>query len=94
MDGTSIAKPDLVMIRHFYFDKEKQQWTYWIRNIGLGDFTGEVGIAIESPTGQITRQTSEKYDADPVGFLTFSRIHSMLQLLQALDISCIPITAM
>lgn len=68
VDGTSVAKPDLVMIRHFYFDKEKQQWTYWIRNIGLGDFTGEVGIAIESPTGQITRQTSEKYDADPVGF--------------------------
>lgn len=66
VEGTSVAKPDLVIIRHFRFDKELQQWTYWVRNLGLGDFTGEMGIAMESPTGEVTKLNTEKYDADPV----------------------------
>ena len=66
VDETSVAKPEVVMNRHFVFDKETQQWTYQVKNYGLGDFTGEMGIAMESPAGEITKQTTEKYDSIPL----------------------------
>ena len=66
MEGTSVAKPELVMTRHFLFDEKMQQWTYIVSNYGVGDFTGETGLALESPTGEISKLTSYKYNEEPI----------------------------
>ena len=68
VEGTSVAKPELEMPQHFLFDAQTQQWTYCVLNHGLGDFTGEVGIAMESPTGEVTKLTTDKYTDKPIGF--------------------------
>ena len=66
-EGTSVAKSDLVVYKQFNFDMQTQQWTYTISNYSLGDFTGEVGIAIESPTGEVAKLKTETFDAEPIG---------------------------
>ena len=66
--GTSVAKPELVMTKHFTFDSSAQQWSYIVRNYGLGDFTGETGIAMESPTGEVTKVMSFTFDDEPFLF--------------------------
>ena len=66
--GTSVAKPELVMTKHIWYDEDEQVWSYKINNYGLGDFTGETGVAMESPTGEVTKLTSHKYDEEPILF--------------------------
>ena len=65
-DGTGDLNPELMVEKHFIFDVQKQQWTYSVQNYGFADFTGEVGIAMESPTGEVTKLTTDKYDAQPM----------------------------
>ena len=66
--GTSVAKPELVMTKHIWYDEDEHVWSYKINNYGLGDFTGETGVAMESPTGEVTKLTSHKYDEEPILF--------------------------
>ena len=68
VEGTSVAKPELVMTRHFEFNEEVKQWTYIVSNNSLGDFTGEVGVAMESPAGEITKVMIEKHNDEPIVF--------------------------
>ncbi len=67
-NGTSVAKPDLVLTTHFNFEEDVKQWSYKVSNNGLGDFMGELGIAMESPTGEVTRLITYKFDAEPMKF--------------------------
>lgn len=64
--GTSVAKPELMMTRQFMYDRTEQKWSYSVCNNGLGDFTGVIGLALESPTGEVTPLSSHKYDEDPI----------------------------
>lgn len=66
--GTSVAKPELVMTKHFLYDTDEQEWSYNVSNLGVGDFTGETGLAMESPTGEVTKVTSYRCDEKPIPF--------------------------
>lgn len=66
--GTSVAKPELVMVKHFLFDDEEQQWFFKVSNYGLCDFTGEIGLALESPEGEVTRLLLNEFDEEPLPF--------------------------
>ncbi len=69
MGGTGITKPELMVEKHFMFDEQTQQWTYSVNSYGFVDFTGEVGIAIESPTGEVAKLKTDKYDAQPFQYV-------------------------
>ncbi len=68
VDGTSVTRPELVVTKHFKLDNNTKQWTYRVCNNGLGDFTGETGIAMVSPAGEVTRLTTDKHDDEPIVF--------------------------
>lgn len=70
-EGTSVAEPELVMTRHFLYDQEEEVWYYKINNYGLGDFTGETGLAMESPTGEVARLTSYDCKEEPLCFYEY-----------------------
>ncbi len=67
VDGTSVAKSELVMYKHLTYEGDNT-WSYSVSNLGLGEFRGEVGVAVESPTGEVTKLTSEKFDETPFIF--------------------------
>ena len=68
IEGTSEAKPELVMTQQVSIDPQTQQFAYLFSNYGLGDFTGEIGIAMESPTGEVTKVSTEKFADKPIAF--------------------------
>lgn len=52
--GTSVAKPDLVVTKHFTIDREANQFSCRISNNGIGVFKGELGLVMESSAGKKT----------------------------------------
>ena len=68
VEGTSVAKPELLLTKRFKVDKNTRQLTYDVSNYGLGDFSGEIGIAMESPTGEVAKLTTIKYADNPIEF--------------------------
>lgn len=68
--GTSVAKPELVMTRHFLYEDKDNTWSFRIHNYGLGDFKGEMGVAIETPKGEVIKLTSVKFDEEPILFFS------------------------